>query len=292
MMLRSVRAEPRSRSLGLGNHRAAILRVDQHRGMHMSERDEFDGIIERLSKTIVAGRRLLDQFKVAPRTKNKKLFLLVTLNELIRKSESVIAMARDYAWAGVGTVVRSGFETYADIHNLTRHGEDYVNYMIWMSFNQQLSSFKGFTKFPESGYAAAFEAGLRANRGVSIEHLIQQTEAEMDFYASKLPDAYKTRRGAVHSRGRFIFELAGIEAEYEIIYRRLSGSAHGRVSDIVDGISVGDEIKWPPAKKLSPPLVATDSLCGMLIESCKTVAKALRKSDVPFRSLAAEQAGG
>lgn len=251
----------------------------------MSQIDEFETHIDMISEVIGQAHRLFDRLKIAPNSKNKKRFALITLNEVVRKCESVVAMARANAWAGVVVVARSAFESYADLLNCLSLGDDYADYMTWMSFKQQRSLFQTISESPDSKYLQSINKFL-ITKGGGVKKVIAETSQQLDELANKLPDNFKDKRGCVIARDQFRFEIAGLTDEYNALYRRLSASSHGRISDMLDGIMVGDEIHWPPDKPTEPPLVAADCLSAILLESCIRVAKAYKKPVAPLKVLA------
>ena len=255
---------------------------------HMSEQEQFDAHAEILSKIIGQAKKLIQSFKVAPQTKNKKIFALIILNEIISKCESVEAMARANTWSGINTVTRSALESYADLLNVLTYGDDYADYMSWMSLNQQRSTFQAIVSNPASKYAKILEAGLKVTQGRTPTDILAETKRQMGAAEQRLTDKFKNKNGGVRNRDIFRFELADKVDEYDMLYRRLSASAHGRVSDMLNGIMHGNKIRWPPTDPDEPPLVAIDCLCSFLIESCGYVAKAFNRTDVPLRALAKE----
>lgn len=251
----------------------------------MSQIDEFEAHIDMLSEVIGQAHRLFDRFKIALNSKNKKLFALITLNEIVRKCESVVAMAEAGSWAGIVVVTRSAFESYADLLNCLSFGDDYADYMTWMSFKQQRSLFRTIGDNPDSRYHQSIDTLLKT-KGRGVQKVVAETIQQLDELAKNLPDRFKDKNGHVIGRNQFRFELAGKADEYNALYRRLSASAHGRLSDMLDGIMVGDDIHWPPAKPTEPPLVAVDCLCAILLESCGRIAKVYKKPDAPLKALA------
>lgn len=246
---------------------------------------EFAAHMDILSRAIQAAERLLKQFRMAPATTLKKRFALIALNEVVRKCKSVEAMSRPEAWAGIPVVVRSAFESYADLRNCLNYGDDYANYMIWISLNHQLSYFQAIRSNPASPYAQSIEQRLRGKRpSQNVAGVIDETKLYMAELASELPAIFKDRKGKVIPRDIFKFELAGLQNEYNALYRRLSGGAHGRVSDIIDGIVAEQGYRWPPGPS-DPPIAALDCLCAVLIESCRRAAKAYKKPTAPFAAL-------
>lgn len=255
----------------------------------MSEKEVFDQFTPVLSSAITEAQRLLQGFKVAPRTKNYKLFALIVLNELVRKCESVKVMAHANAFSGINILTRAAFENYADLLNLFKYKDAYPEYMIWASFNQQRSFLQPITEEPTK-FAKSYETGAKASFGQTPSEMLASMKQHMDEIEQALPDAFKDKNGKIPRRDMLRFELANKVHEYNILYRHLSGAAHGRLSAMIEGIMHSDAIQWPPAELVTRPLVAIDSLCAILIESCITVAKKFNKPDAPLKKLAREHA--
>jgi hypothetical protein len=256
----------------------------------MTEREQFDAIAVVLSNAIAATKELLHRrLRIAPRTKRHKIFALIALNHLMRQCESVAAMVSARAFAGINVTVRAAFETYADLLNLLKHEDSYPDYMSWASFKQQETLLRGFVD-PSSPYAEAFDRDSRAYmRGVSSRSLLEETCRELEETAKRLPSLYRTKKGEIHDRDKFKFELAGKVHEYNALYRHLSGGAHGRISAMGDGIFESKEgIDWPPREPIGRPLVALDSVCAILVECSALLARRFDKPTAQFRGLAAQ----
>ena len=161
----------------------------------MSEQEQFDAHAEILSKIIGQAKKLIQSFKVAPQTKNKKIFALIILNEIISKCESVEAMARANTWSGINTVTRSALESYADLLNVLTYGDDYADYMSWMSLNQQRSTFQAIVSNPASKYAKILEAGLKVTQGRTPTDILAETKRQMGAAEQRLTDKFKNKNG-------------------------------------------------------------------------------------------------
>lgn len=256
----------------------------------MSNKDNFDQFVAVLSKAIAEARRLLFSFKVAPRTKQYKLFALIVLNELVRKCESVEAMAKARAYAGINAVVRAAFESYADLINVLKYKGDYVNYMVWASFNQGRSRLEPMTAAKPSKFAEPFGVAMKETLGQTPVELLADTRRNMDAIAQLLPARFKDKNGKVQKRDVLRFELADKVDEYDVLYRHLSSGAHGRISAVVEGIVHGDTIRWPPSDPVNLPWMAIDSLCAMLLESSGRLAKRFNRPEGAIKELAREHA--
>lgn len=256
----------------------------------MSNKDNFDEFVAVLSKAIAEARRLLLSFKVVPRTREYKLFALIVLNELVRKCESVDAMAEAGAYGGINVVVRAAFENYADLINIFKYKSDYVNYMIWASFNQGRSRLEPMTAANPSRFVEPFKVAAKETVGKTPGEMLADTRRNMEFVAQVLPARFKDKNGKVQKRDVLRFELADKVDEYDILYRHLSSGAHGRVSAMVEGIMHGDAIHWPPSDSVNPPWIAVDSLCAMLLESCERMAKPFNRPEGSLKRLAREHA--
>ena len=107
----------------------------------------------------------------------------------------------------------------------------------------------------------------------------------MQDLADQLPKEYKDKNGVVLKRDYQRFKLAGLTKEYNVLYRRLSGGVHGRVSDMVDGVLEGDNVVWRPEIHPEPPLTAVDCLCAILLEGTGRICKGLGKTDAHVKPI-------
>ncbi len=252
--------------------------------------NEFDKLAALLTKAIGQSKRLLKQFKIAPRTKLNKRFALIVLNEIIRKSESVEAMARAAAFSGINIVTRAAFENHMDLLNLFKYKDDYPNYMIYASFNQQRSFLQPVaTAEVDSEFVNSFEDGAKRTAGQSPKEMLVWTRKQMAEIEDGLPDTFKDRNEGVITRDIFKFQLADKMSDYNIGYRHLSSSAHGRLSAMLEGVMDGEDIQWPPTDPINRPLVAIDCQCAIIIGSSGLMAKKFNKPDAPFKALAKEK---
>jgi hypothetical protein len=254
----------------------------------MNDKAVFNAFADILDEAIEAAHRLLKHFKVAPRTKPQKLYLMIVLNEIARKSGSVLAMARADANAGINVVTRSAFESYADLLNLLRYKRDYVTYMSWASLNQQRTVLAPLASGSKEIYESFKKEAQRL--GLTPEQMAAETQNLLDEYESNLPALFKNRQGRVNPRDKLRFELAGLEKQYDSLYRQLSGGAHGRISAMIDGIAKVGHVQWPPTEPEYRPSLAIQALCSILLESARRVAIAYKKPVEPFRHIARKQA--
>lgn len=256
---------------------------------HMSEKEDFDQFTAVLSRAIAEAQRLLPRLKVTPETKKYELFALIVLNELVRKCESVEAMAHASAYSGIDVVTRAAFENYADLLNLFKYKDAYPDYMVWASCNQQRSFLQPIIEEPTE-FAKSYETDAKALFGQTPREMLAYMKQQMDAIEQTLPATFKDKNGKVQNRGKLRFELANKVNEYNVFYRHLSSPAHGRLSAMIEGIMHSDAIQWPPAELVTRPLVAIDSLCAILIDSCIFVAKKFNKPDAPLKKIAREHA--
>jgi hypothetical protein len=211
----------------------------------VTERDQFDALAVLLTDAIAATKSLLHvQLNIRPRTKRYKLFALIATNHLMQKCESIAAMTGAKAYAGINVVARSAFETYADVLNLFKHKDTYPDYMSWASFKQQDTLFRlGFGD--SSPYAEQLERDSVASMGVTRAAIVAENVRQLAETEARLPALYRNSKGKVEDRDLFKFELADRVEEYNALFRHLSGSTHGRISAMGDGIFDSDEaITW------------------------------------------------
>lgn len=166
-------------------HGGAVQRYDPG----MNEYEELVRHTELLVRAMAETKRLLVRFKVVPQTRLPKLFALIVLNEMMRKCDSVVAMSKAAAWSGISSVTRSAFESYADLVNLLLEKEDYANYMMWSSLNQQRSQFQSMIDHPDSRYTGSLNEVLRAKQS-DPRAVLAETRSHMDTLANDLPTKY------------------------------------------------------------------------------------------------------
>ena len=247
--------------------------------------DEFAAHMDILSRAIQEADRLLkQQFRMALATTLKKRFVLITLNEIVRKCKSAEAMSSPDIWTGIPVVARSAFESYADLHNCLKCGDDYAQYMMWVSLNHQLVQLRAINSKPDSRFFRSLTSLVKSKYQADLTKMTAELKGHMDEITNRLPKQFKDRKGKVIKREIFRFQLAGLLDEYDALYRRLSGGAHGRISDIISGVVADEGYQWPPGPA-DPPIAALGSLCDLLIDACKRSAKAYRKPIAPIASV-------
>ena len=250
----------------------------------MIDQQEFDRILKVLDRAIRETRTLLKRFKVAPRTKRHKLFALMVLNEIVRKGDSVVAMANVRSDAGINTIARAALENFADFKNLFKHGDEYTHYMVWAAANQLRSFLQPMTD-KSSDFATSFEKRAKRSMGLSAGELLTHSIDQMQTAEDILSAKFKNKDGKVQRRDLLRFELAGLVGEYNALYRHLSVSAHGRIFGMVDGVLDGEDINWPPSEPVIRPLVALDCICAMLLEASVSLARKYNKPIAPIKTV-------
>ena len=259
----------------------------------MHERDEneqFAQLVDLLDRSIRQSQRLLHDFAVVRRTRRYKIFALILLNEISRKSEAVHAMARARSYSGINLVARGAMENYVDLINVFRLPDSYPDFLNWADHNQERTWLQALLERSESDFAKKYTADLRRFGQKSPGQFLASIVGTMTVLEGKLPAQYKDQNGKVIRRDILRFRLADKGFEYDVLYRHLSNAAHGRVSSMLEGIAKGEDIQWPPSKPQRRPMVAIDATCAMLIDSSILVSKQFSRPIALFRNLQRDQA--
>lgn len=252
---------------------------------------EFDELAALIPKAVAASKKLLNDFTVAPTTTNEKLFALIVLCELVRKAESVSAMATARAYSGINIVLRAAIENYVDLVNLIAYPQHYPDYMVYLSLNQQRSSLQAMLDNPSSPFAQSIATQSTAMYGHSVEQALAMIKTQLEAGGKNLPRQFrergdKTRK--VDTREKLRFDLAGKNNEYDAVYRLLSNHVHGRLAVMLDGIRHEDTVRWPPREPDASP-VGVDSMCAVLLESSLRIARKYQKPMAQLRNLKRER---
>ena len=215
--------------------------------------NEFDELTSLLSEAIAQAKRLMNRFKIAPRTKRHKSFAQIVLCELVRKAESVEAMANAKAYSGVNIVVRAAFENYVDLLNLLKYPNHYPDYMTYLSFEQNRSYLQAMLDSPSSPFAKSISHFSVTTYGEPLGITLANTKKDLDAIRQALPSQFleKRRKSStpkVNTSTKLRFKVAERENEYDGAYKLLSYHTHGALAVLLDGIRKGNELQWPPAE--------------------------------------------
>lgn len=258
----------------------------------MSDAEHTD-LLSLLERSITAAKSLCASMRIAPRSKHEKLYALMTLYELVRKGESVLAMAKANADSGIPIVVRAAFENYVDIVNLLRHKGTYVAYMTYLSWRQQRSLFQGALDNPESEYSKSLIRTGRDEHNIEVAEQVAFINRQMGGERQQLTRDYMKKNrepsdphAEVETSERHRFVLAGRADEYEMIYRYLSAAVHGRVTAMLRGIASEDGIVWPPEDTSERQNAAVDIMTAFILEGAMRIG---RRYDQNIAQLAAVQ---
>lgn len=254
--------------------------------LDQSEVEQFREFVTLLDRVADVTTRLLNGFKQKRIARDShQAFVLVTLHHMNQKCLAIVAMANARTLAGIGVVARSVYETYADVINLCQFS-DYHVYMEWLSLDQQRTFLEGVDGHADEAFKLKYsENALRLN-GKTLAEGLAAVRSDLAELGALLHARYKRAGGEVIGHGTHRFKLAEQMSNYNIVYRYLSGPAHGKLSAMLEGVFVEDDFRWPPVDTENRPLVAFDSSCAMLIDASDRVAKKYGRSDEVFQKLA------
>jgi hypothetical protein len=242
--------------------------------------NDFDRL---LTRAIRAAWQVWNSVPWSKRLRFEKMLAILVMRELLRKAESVHAMSTLSAPGGIDVVVRSAFETFADLSNLLQRGATYAAYMQYQSWEQQRSVFQAVLNFPNSPFSKSIATTGQAENGIDIATMLTVVKTEQQKSRARLTADYmdgnrepSDAKARVASSDRHRFVLAGLLHEYECVYRHLSNSAHGRVGTMLNGLVEGDEVVWPPGAERHAT-ASVDLMAGMVLDAGKRFGRRYRK---------------
>jgi Family of unknown function (DUF5677) len=246
----------------------------------------FEALTTVLSTAIAASKRLLLEFHFKQASFQKQ-HVLIVFYALIRKAESIEAMAIAKKPSGISIVVRSALENYIDFLNLLRYGDHYAQYFQYLADEQDRSYFQWMIDNPESDYSQSAAKHSLSTMNQPMESHLAEIRERMASTRSRLPERFLTRRG-VNTSTMFRFQLAERDNEYGGVYKFLSHHTHGVIGPLLEGIVEGDELQWPPIEP-EPSITYIDSMCGLLPDAGLRLAKKYRKPVAPLRAAKRER---
>jgi hypothetical protein len=244
---------------------------------------------ELLNEAIMATKRLLHEFKIAPRTPPEKLFVLLVCYDLLRKAQSVEAMTRAKAYAGVNVVLRSAMENYIDVLNLLSHRERYADYLAYLTLEGQRAYHAAMLADPESPFGGHLRNGEIAGYDMPLKEALAKVERDLEERAKQLPRNYHHKKkngapGAVITTVKWRFELANRTSWYEGVYRLLSYGTHARLPVMFEGVREDNCIVWPP-REPSGVSSAGEGMCTILVDAAFRLAKNYNRPHAHFQRI-------
>lgn len=245
-------------------------------------------LTELLRASVNVGYSFVQHVKITRRSKDQKRMSMLIYNNLIQKGDSVLALVDAEKAVGIEVIARSAFENYIDLINLFKHRSDYLQYVRYMSSDQQERSIKNLIKNRQSPFSESIIRSMPERLGITIEQSLEMVKEEKSEFRSGLSRVYtdgnkpiSEPRVRVNTSVRLRSELAGKLDEYESLYRVLSRSTHSDFVSMLRGVFQGEGYVWPPEAP-QPSLFVIDSVTMMIHETTEILAKKLRK---PFPSV-------
>lgn len=245
-----------------------------------------------LKSVVREAGKLADSAKVVQRTKAQKRLGLTVFCNLIAKADSIHTLAEAGKYAGLEIVARSLYENYADLVNIYRYPHNYVDYMFYLSAEQQRSTLQAILNFPESQYSQTILKSAPSRVGLTVEQMLAASKAEKQEHAKSLTAQYripnknrKPKERSVDTRVSRRFELAGLNDEYQAIYKMFSKSIHSDIGSMLSAVVQGDDFIWPPAK-VRPSSLVIGLVTKIVIDMSLSMSTKLKKPKRPFTELA------
>ncbi len=252
-------------------------------------------LTELLRASVKVGYRFVEHIKIMPRSKDQKRMSMLIYNNLVQKADSIRTLVDAEKAVGMEVIARSAFENYIDLINLFKHRPDYLQYVKYVSSDQQERGIKNLIKNRESPFSRSVVGGLPGQFGITIEESMEMVTGEKLDFRSRLSKVYTDGnksifepRARVNTSVRFRSELAGKLDEYESLYRILSRSTHSDFVGMLRGVFKGDGYVWPPEAP-QPSLFVIDSVTMMIHETTETLARKMRKSFPAVKKLIKER---
>jgi len=158
---------------------------------------------------------------------------MLIYNNLVQKADSVLSLVDVNKAIGTEVIARSAFENYVDLINLFKHRPDYLQYVKYMSSDQQERSVRNLIKSKQSPFSRSRIRGLQGQFGITAEESLAMIREERSDFRSRLSTVYtignkpiSEPKVRVNTSVRFRCELAGKLDEYESLYCILSRSTH------------------------------------------------------------------
>jgi hypothetical protein len=257
--------------------------------------DQVDTLTKLLRSSVEVGYRFIKRIRITPRSKDQKRMSMLIYNNLIQKGDSVLTLVDAEKAVGIEVIARSAFENYIDLINLFKHRSDYLQYVMYMSSDQQERSIQNLIKNRQSPFSESIIRSMPEQLGITIEQSLEMVKEEKSEFRSGLSRVYtdgnkpiSEPRARVNTSVRLRGELAGKLDEYESLYRVLSRSTHSDFVSMLRGVFKGDGYVWPPEAP-QPSLFVIDSVTMMIQETTEILAKKLRKPFPAVRKLIKER---
>ncbi len=248
-----------------------------------------------LRASVKVGYRFLKHIKITPGSSDQKRMSMLIYNNLIQKGDSVLTLVDGEKAVGLEVITRSAFENYIDLVNLFKHRPDYLQYIMYMSSDQQERSIKNLIRNRKSPFSTAIIGSMPERIGITIEQSLEEVREEKAEFRSGLSRVYtdgnkpiSEPKARVNTSVRFRSDLAGKLDEYESLYRILSRSTHSDFVSMTRGIFKGGGYVWPPEIP-QPSFFVIDSTTMMIHETTEILAKKLRKPFPAVKKLIKER---
>lgn len=208
-------------------------------------------LLDLLNDAVNLAHRLVAHSNLAPKSKPIKALSLAILFQMAEKGSSIHYLASAGLPAGLETIARTMFESHVDLQNLHNYPDDYPNYIFATGALSQRKQLDVMLKNHESPLTSLAETHAAAVGNRSLVDFRAEKETELAELKSLLPEKFfrgankKKLETSIERRA----EWAGLEEEYDWIYRNLSAISH---SDLIAVTGQQDQHAsnwWPPSRQ-------------------------------------------
>jgi len=240
-------------------------------------------LLELIKDAAAAGRAQINQTSVVKRTSLKKRFVMVALNDVVRKCESIVAMVESGQVSGCDIVFRSVLEGLVDLLNVIAYPDNYPYYMMYRSSEELRKNLMSVKRRPNDGYAKSITSSAPTELGKTVDEMLSELEASIKSNRNRLTKQYfdkgqtrKNPKAKVNTTAKRRFDLAKMESEYESMYRLCSGSTHANVSSMLSGVGAAGTFDWPP-KREEASISLLDSTAAAVITAIHRTVRTIGK---------------
>ena len=244
-----------------------------------------------LRQAINASRNLINSVNVVPGTSRQKRLALLVFHDLAQKCDAIHTLCANGNAVGPEIIGRSAFENFVDLTNIYRHPDLYVDYLLYVSADQQRRALQAILNTPESPYSRSIIDAAPTELGLTVQQMLDATKSELQDHKALLTTQYRrpnkkipVKQRNVETSTRHRSRMAGMLHEYDSLYRLYSRPAHGDIGSMLGSFISGNNFVWPPLD-VPPSTLPVDLALRMLIDSGKLLARKLRRPNVRFRDV-------
>lgn len=208
-------------------------------------------LLDLLDDVVKLAHKLVADSKLAPKSKPIKALSLAILFQMAEKGQSIHSLASKGLSAGLETIARTMFEPHVDLQNLHNYPDDYSNYILATGTLNQRKQLDNLLKNHESPWTALLESRAAVLGNKSLGDVRTEKDAELAELKSLLPIKFfkDSGRKRLETRIEIRAQWAGLQEEYDLVYRNLSAVSHSDLIVVSGQQSEHASAWWPPSRQ-------------------------------------------